>query len=248
MTEPPILLEGLLSIEAALRSASRPILTLCVRENHKDYAIAKLIKTAEAAGIPTFRVPEEEINLQAQGTTHGGVIAFVGERRYTPLELLTRGIKEAWIVMLDGVEDPYNYGQSIRAFYAAGAHGIVTRGRDWSRAAGTVARASAGASELMPTALVENVEDAAAALRNAGLKIVVADKRRAVPMYKADLRGGLFLIIGGEKRGVTRSFADSADARVSIPYGREFDQALGTTAAAAALAFEVLRQRTIKAE
>ncbi len=244
MTEPPILLEGMLSIEAAFKTNSRPIQAICVRENHKDYAVAKLVKAAEANGIAVYRVPEDEIDLQARGTTHGGIIAFVGERRYTPLELLTTGITDAWIVMLDGVEDPYNYGQAIRAFYAAGAHGLVTRGRDWSHAAGTVARASAGASELIPTALVESVEDAAAVLRTAGLKIVVADKRRALPMYKADLRGGLFLIIGGEKRGVTRSFADSADARVAIPYGRDFDQALGTTAAAAALAFEVLRQRT----
>jgi tRNA G18 (ribose-2'-O)-methylase SpoU len=60
------------------------------------------------------------------------------------------------------------------------------------------------------------------------------------------LTAPLFLIIGGEKRGVTRSFADAADMRLKIPYGREFRQSLGTTAAAAVLAFEVMRQRLSK--
>ncbi|MFN8529283.1 MAG: RNA methyltransferase [Anaerolineae bacterium] len=240
---PPIVLEGLLSIDAAFKANSRPLQAICVRENHRDYAVAKLIKAAESSGVPVYRVPEDEIDLQAQGKTHGGIIAFAGERRYVPLDALIKGIERPWIVMLDGVEDPFNFGQSIRAFYAAGAHGLIVRPRSWTTAAGVVARASAGASEWMPTAESDTVEAAADVFRARGLTIAVADKRRSVSMFKADLSGGLFLVIGGEKRGVTRSFADSANVRVSIPYGRDFDQSLGTTAAAAALAFEILRQR-----
>jgi len=73
--------------------------------------------------------------------------------------------------------------------------------------------------------------------------VAVADEERAIPLYDADLSGPLFLVIGGEKRGITRSFRDGADLRLAIPYGSAFDQSLGTAAATAVIAFEVLRQR-----
>jgi 23S rRNA (guanosine2251-2'-O)-methyltransferase len=127
--------------------------------------------------------------------------------------------------------------------YAAGAAGLIVRPRNWMSAAGVVARASAGASEWIPTAVAETALDAADYFRSRGLRIAVADEDKAVSIYDADLAGPLFLVIGGEKRGITRSFLDQADLRLRIPYAREFDQSLGTTAAAAILAFEIMRQR-----
>ncbi len=236
-------LEGMLSISAAMDANSRPIYALMVLEKTREYPILKLIKRAQAAGIPVEQVSESDIDALANGNTHGGVIARVGERHYVALDALAAGDPAPLVVMLDGVEDPFNFGQSIRAFYAAGAAGLIVRPRTWHTAAGVVARASAGASELMPTALAETVEAAAEHFRGRGLRIAVADKTRAVSIYDADLRGGLLLVIGGERRGVTRSFADSADLRLAIPYGRAWDQSLGTTAASAILAFEIMRQR-----
>ncbi|MBK8033689.1 MAG: RNA methyltransferase [Chloroflexi bacterium] len=236
-------LEGIISIEAALRAHSRPIHRILIRRGEHDRDLGQLARLAEREQIPVERVSPDEIDAQAQGKTHGGVIALVGDRRFVPLDELIAGNAAPLIVMLDGVEDPFNFGQAVRAFYAAGADGLVVRPRNWMSAAGVVARSSAGASEWMPTAVAETTQSAADFLRGRGLKIAVADKERAVPLYKADLRGGLFVVIGGEKRGITRSFADAADIRLSIPYGRRFDQSLGTTAASAVIAFELMRQR-----
>lgn len=236
-------LEGIISIEAALRAHSRPIHRILIRRGEHDRDMGRLARLAEREQIPVERVSPDEIDAQAQGKTHGGVIAFVGDRRFVPLDQLIAGNAAPLIVMLDGVEDPFNFGQAVRAFYAAGADGLVVRPRNWMSAAGVVARSSAGASEWMPTAVAETTQEAADFLRGRGLKIAVADKERAVPLYAADLRGGLFVVIGGEKRGITRSFADAADIRLSIPYGRRFEQSLGTTAASAVIAFELMRQR-----
>ena len=65
----------------------------------------------------------------------------------------------------------------------------------------------------------------------------------ATEMHDADLSGGLFLLIGGERRGVTRSFIEQADLRLRIGYGRERAPDLGAAAAAAIIGFEALRQR-----
>ncbi|HYO89156.1 MAG TPA: TrmH family RNA methyltransferase, partial [Candidatus Limnocylindrales bacterium] len=140
-------------------------------------------------------------------------------------------------------EDPFNFGQAVRALYAAGATGLVVRPRNWMSAAAVVARSSAGASERIPTAVAETAQDAADAFRAHGLLIAVTDITRAVTIYEADLTVPLFLLVGGEKRGVTRAFADAADLRLTIPHGRDFWMSLGTAEATAVLAFEVMRQR-----
>jgi 23S rRNA (guanosine2251-2'-O)-methyltransferase len=111
-------------------------------------------------------------------------------------------------------------------------------------AAAIVTRASAGTSELLPTAVAGDAAAAADACRSAGLQVVcAATGPGVVSLYAADLTGGTFLLVGGERRGVTRSFASTADLRVRIPYGRRGARALGAAAAAAVIAFEALRQR-----
>ena len=247
MSEEQAILEGQISVEAALKAGSRSISTLLIRvDGAVERDVGRLVREAERMGIKVERVSSEVIDEKAQGKTHGGVIALVGERRFVPLESLAAEITRPFIVMLDGVEDPFNFGQALRAFYAAGADGLVLRPRNWMSAAGVVARSSAGASELIPTAIAETTQAAADVLRKQGLRIAVATKERAVSIYEADLSGPLFLVVGGEKRGVTRSFEDAADFRLSIPYGRRYAHSLGTTAAAAVLAFEIMRQRVNK--
>jgi 23S rRNA (guanosine2251-2'-O)-methyltransferase len=146
--------------------------------------------------------------------------------------------------MLDGIEDPFNFGQAIRALYAAGADGLVVRPRNWLSAAGIVARASAGTAELMPTAVAETSLDAATFFRQHGLTIACTSDKGATSLYDADLTGPLFLLIGGERRGITRSFLDQADLKVQIPYGRSFSFSLGAAAATAVISFEAARQRS----
>ncbi|MGQ9849792.1 MAG: TrmH family RNA methyltransferase, partial [Aggregatilineaceae bacterium] len=236
-------LEGFVSVRAALKAGSRPLHAILIRQDKRDAGIAWLERTARSAGIPVRRVVASEIEAHVSGSTHGGVIALAGPRRFVALDDLGAGQPAPFVAMIDGVEDPFNFGQAVRALYAAGCDGLVLRPRNWMTAAGVVARASAGASEWLPTAIAETVEKAAEHFRARGLRVAVADEEDAVPLYDVDLTGPLFLVIGGEKRGITRSFRQGADLRLAIPYGSAFDQSLGTAAATAVIAFEVLRQR-----
>lgn len=238
-----VVLEGFVSVAAALEAASRPLLTIYVREDKRDAEALKIARMASAAGVPVERAAASLIAEHAAGVTHGGIIALAGERRYLALGAIIEHVENPFVVMLDGIEDPYNLGQAIRACYAAGVHGLVVRPRTWQQAAGIVARASAGTSERMPTAQAETAEAAANFLREQHLCIAVAASHAATSVYEANLSQPLFLLIGGERRGVTRSFADKADVRLKLPYGRDFEYSLGTTAATAGLVFEVMRQR-----
>jgi 23S rRNA (guanosine2251-2'-O)-methyltransferase len=236
-------LEGHISVEAALTAQSRDIFGIYLGERKRDAGIRSLLRLAQDAGVPVERLPDEEIDQRAQGSTHGGVIAEVGERHFVEMADLVTVEHPSFVVMIDGVEDPFNFGYAVRTLYACGADGLVVRPRNWMSAAATVARASAGASERIATAVAESAEDAAAFFRRRGLLIACTGLENAVDVNAADLTKPLFLLIGGEKRGITRSFMEQADVTLQIPYGRVFRQSLGTAAAAAVLGYEVMRQR-----
>jgi 23S rRNA (guanosine2251-2'-O)-methyltransferase len=236
-------LEGQVSVEAALRGGNREVHAVYIREGKSHRETARTERLAEEAGVPIERKAAEFIDSHARGRTHGGVIALVGERRYQTLAELMPTKGTPFVVMLDGIEDPFNFGSALRCLYAAGADGVVLRPRDWTSATSIVARASAGASELMLLAEADSALDAARFFRERGLTVACTAKRNAVCVYEADLTGPLFLVIGGEKRGMGRDIVDEADVRLWVPYGRTFAASLPTAAAAAVMAFEVMRQR-----
>jgi 23S rRNA (guanosine2251-2'-O)-methyltransferase len=253
---PPAWLEGEISILAALEAKTRPIRRIIVSLDKQPDDVRELVHAARNAGVRVERLRREQIDALANGKTHGGLIAEAGERKFLAMEdllaptpaptgtfRLSQRESEKFIIMLDGIEDPFNFGQAVRSFYAAGVDGLVVRPRNWMSAAGVVARASAGASELMPTALADDPRAAAEFFKQRGLRIATtARDRRAVSIYNVDLTPPTFLVIGGEKRGMSREFMDSADVLIKIPYRRKFPHSLGTVASASVIAFEMMRQ------
>ena len=243
--EEQAVLEGLIAIESALSSGSREIQSLLIRRDQKDHLVAALEVRARASGITVERVAGDRIDELTSGKTHGGLVALVGPRRFSTLEQLLGEGDPPFVVMLDGIEDPFNFGYAVRSLYAAGASGLVVRPRNWMSAAGVVARASAGASEMMPTAVADTAIEAARFYKGHGLIVACAATGKAISLYDADLSGPLFLVIGGEKRGISRPLIEQADVVIQIPYARNFRRSLGTTSATAIFAFEVMRQRTV---
>ena len=245
MIDPPLTLEGWLSVRAALISGNREIHRILLQKGKRSSRLEELERRAKEQGVRLEVVSENVLTEHTEGQTHGGVVALVGPRRFVPLADLGRGPQPAFLAMLDGVEDPYNFGQAVRALQAAGAHGLVLRPRNWTSVAATVARASAGASEFMPMAVVETDAELIDGLKKRSIWLVCTDVgKETTSLYEANLAKALCVVIGGERRGVSRDLLAAADLTLTIPYGRNFKQALGTTSATAVVAFEVLRQRS----
>lgn len=182
----------------------------------------------------------KEIDDMCIGSSHGGIAFECTERSFldvTEIDLK----KDGFAVILDGIEDPYNFGFSVRALYAAGVDLLVVPKRNWLSAAGVVCRSSAGASELLDIATFEGDLFADHFHKN-GYKIVCAELENSVSCYDADLKLPLCLVIGGEKRGISAAIKKHCDQFVRIDYGRDFPAALSASGAATVLAFEILRQ------
>jgi len=244
---------GAIAVEASLSAGTREVRGVWVDEAMDYRKIEPVRRAAKARRIELVPQTRAELDERVGHDKHGGIVAEVGPRAFLDLQQLLEmtGSEKSFIVMLDGIEDPFNFGQSIRSLYAAGCHGVVVRPRNWAMADGEapsiIARASAGTSEFLPMAVAETPEDAAAFFKDKGLVVAAtADTREATPLYDVDLTQPLFLLIGGEKRGVKRSFLGEADLVVEVPYGRPFEHSLGTVAAVSVAGFELARQRAAR--
>ena len=236
-----IVLEGAVSVGAALEGGRREVERVLIRADKWERS-GKLRALARRAGTRVDRATPEQIDAVATGRTHGGILAEAAPLPYVDPAELARG-ERPFVAMLDGIEDPYNFGYAIRSLYAAGADGLAVRPREWGDSEATVVKASAGAFDLLPIAQVESADAAADLFKERGLAVACTAKRDATPIYDADLSGPLFLLVGGERRGITREFLSRADLVLEIPYRRRFSLSLGTVAAVSVLAFEVMRQR-----
>ena len=244
------IMEGMTSISALLSAKQNGINDRIIHEIRFDEAkkakksreFSFLRAKCEELHIPLHTTSAEEIEALCIGNTHGGVIALCGERTLCRLTSDTLP-QNAFLCFLEGIEDPYNFGYALRSLYAAGCDGVLLGERNWLSAAGVVARASAGASEALPL-FVGEPRDSLSLLKETGYRVVMAGIRDSVGMYEANLQKPIVLVIGGEKRGVSREIATLADETVRIDYGREFRGSLSAASAATVLAFEVLHQNT----
>ena len=178
------------------------------------------------------------------GSSHGGIIALCSKRNIP--SLTADGIKKnGFYCMIQGIEDPYNFGYALRSLYAAGADGIILSERNWMSAAGIVARASAGASELFEIYTADPLT-CADLFHQANYRVVCADLRTEHVLYESDLSLPLLLIVGGERRGISRALLDKADLLVKIDYGRDFNASLSAASSATILGYEIFRQNHSK--
>lgn len=244
------LFEGMTSIRALIKAIDENIsdrkIIKVIYDKDKYKKIAKEVGYFKAVsskyGFELCESDSESINKITTGNSHGGIIAIATERTIPTLSEAT-SLPGRFYVMLQGIEDPYNFGYSIRSLYATGVDGIILPGRNWMSAAGVVCRSSAGASEML-SMYVSEPECAADYFRKRGFSIVCADESTDNVLGKCSLPLPIFLIIGGEKRGISRSLLDMADKLVKINYAREFKASLSAASAATMFAYEIMRQNT----
>ena len=241
--------EGMTSISAVIRSiraecADRSIVKVIYDDDRitkKARELGFLKHAADELGFEMVPGDNDMISSMASGTTHGGIIALCSKRQFPNLNVnyLTNG---DFYALIEGIEDPYNFGYSIRSLYAAGADGIILPERNWMEFAGTVARSSAGTSELSEIVLSDPIE-AVKLFKERGFKIICSNIRDSVSLYDCDFTEPVLLVVGGEKRGISRKILDLADINVRIDYGREFLGSLPSVSAISVMAFEIARKK-----
>ncbi|HEY4242410.1 MAG TPA: 23S rRNA (guanosine(2251)-2'-O)-methyltransferase RlmB [Kofleriaceae bacterium] len=213
--------------------------------------IAAIVVAARAANLLLEDRDRQTLDRAAgEGALHQGVVAWLGEFRYAELDAIVAaaGEERALIVALDGIEDPRNLGAILRSAYLLGAHGVVIPSHRAAAVTAVTAKASAGASELVPVAQVPNLVRALGDLRDAGLwRVAVHATERAQPIDSIDFTSPTCLVLGAEGSGVRPLVAEQCDFHALIPMARTAVGSFNVSVAAALALYEVSRQRTPRA-
>ena len=211
----------------------------------KDQRLQQLLIAAEQASVPIRRVSDEELDRESGGASHQGVIADVSERKTYELHDLIEDAHAkppALIVVLDGIEDPHNFGAILRTCDGAGAHGVVRQTRHSAPLTGAVTKASAGALTHVKIADVVNVARAIEDLKDSGIWTVGLAGDAPSTYDKMDFSLPTALVLGAEGTGLRRLVRERCDMLAGIPMLGHVDS-LNVSVAAGVVLFEAVRQR-----
>jgi 23S rRNA (guanosine2251-2'-O)-methyltransferase len=215
----------------------------------------RVVKVLEAAGLghdPRLDelhrlarvevVPAERLDAIAPGV-HQGVAAELKPRRDWSLKELL-ATEPGLVVALDSIMDPQNLGAIIRSAEVAGADGVIIPEHRSAPLSPAAVKASSGATELVPIAHVSGMPSAIAEVKRSGLWCAALDVRGDTWPWDFDLTQRVCVVVGGEGQGVHRLVLDRCDARLRLPM-RGKVASMNASAAAAALLYEVMRQRSL---
>ena len=185
---------------------------------------------------------ERELTERAETRDHQGVLALVGPYPYADAYELAAAEKPL-LAVLDRVTDPRNLGAVARSAEGAGATGIVVPAHGSAIVTPAVARASAGAVEHIPIAVVTNLARYLEEVKGGAFWVYgAAGEAGARSMWETDLTGGVALVLGAEGKGLRPLVKRMCDALVSIPLAGAVES-LNVSVAAAVLLYEARRQR-----
>ena len=228
-------------------NAKRGIKKLFVLKSLKDNKINSVIDDLKRTGTIVKFVERDELDNMAETRAHQGIIAETEDYKYVEvpdiLDYAKSKNEDPFVVILDEIEDPHNFGAIIRSAECVGAHGIIIKNRNQAMVTATVVSASAGASEHMRIARVTNISKTIEELKNDGMWFACADMD-GTEMTKTNLKGSIGLVVGNEGSGVSRLVKEKCDFIVKIPMKGHIDS-LNVSVATGILLYEINRQRCL---
>jgi 23S rRNA (guanosine2251-2'-O)-methyltransferase len=184
-------------------------------------ALDALAIHATTLRIPVVEVEGGTLTALAGFDGHQGVALVAKPRAAADVDAIlarARERKEApFVLVLDSLEDPQNFGTLLRSAEACGVHGVIYPTRRSAPLSPAAIKASAGATEHLVLAAVDDLAGTLADLHGDGLRLVGADEEASLSFNDADLRGPLAIIVGSEGRGISGPVRRRLDLVVRIP-------------------------------
>ena len=240
-------IEGRNPISEALR-AGRTINKVWVAktDQRREQRLHELILECKEQGAIIVEVEKNVLEEMAETPRHQGIIAQVSPKNYVDpfvlLEELKAKGKQPFILILDNLQDGYNFGSILRISEAAGIDLIVIPERRSVTADAHVAKASAGAIEFVPIARVTNLATFIDRIKEQNFWIYGTEVDCAENYQKVDYKGSIALIIGNEAKGMSDNIKKRCDFLVTIPMHGKINS-LNAAVATGIIVFQAVEQR-----
>lgn len=228
---------------AAGRPARRLLLSASAKPSPE---LRSITDVARRLHLPTDRVPADQLTRLAGFDGHQGVLLEVEERRWAAVDEILAHAAQAghapFVLVLEHLQDPTNFGTLLRSAEAAGVDGVVFPERGAAPLSPAAVKASAGASEHLLLARMPTIGESIHELKQAGLRLAAADQDAPAAAWASDLSGPLAVVVGSEGSGLSGATKRRCDLLVSFPMAGRV-ASLNAATAGALLLFEVVRQR-----
>lgn len=242
------ILLGRNAVREAIKSG-RSINRILIAEGSHGGSISEIINLSKERHLVLQSISTDKLDTLCGGQRHQGIAAYAAPVDYVELDDILNLAKDRgedpFLILLDELEDPHNLGAILRTADAVGAHGILIPKHRSCPLSSVVAKTSAGAVEYVPVARIGNVAQTLEGLKKQGLWVAGADMDGTENYYEANLTGPIVLVIGSEGHGVSRLTKEACDFIVKIPMRGKVNS-LNASNAAAILAYEILKQRTLQ--
>lgn len=229
---------------AAGREAHRLLLSRSAKPNPE---LNGLLAAARSTGVPVEQVEPDLIRRLAGFEGHQGVLLEVGQRRLADLaEIVAHAAAsrhDPFVLILEHLQDPTNFGTLLRAAEAAGVDGVIYPERGAAPLSAAAVKSSAGASEHLLIARVESLGSTIHELKERGVWLVAADQNAPASAWRTALSGPMAVVVGSEGSGVSGAMRRRCDLLVSFPMAGRI-ASLNAATAGSLLLFEVVRQRS----
>jgi 23S rRNA (guanosine2251-2'-O)-methyltransferase len=240
------LVYGWHAVDAALERAPERLLEIWLVQSRDDARAQGLKDRANLAGVHVHAVSADALAKLVGDVVHQGAAAAMRPLKAWDEHDLSLALAhqdaDPLLLVLDGVTDPHNLGACLRSADAAGVNAVVIP-RDRAAAVdGVVRKVAAGAAEFVPVATVTNLARTLGKLKERGIWVVGTDSEAQQPLYAADLKRPLALVLGAEGTGMRRLTRESCDFLVRIPMAGHL-QSLNVSVAAGVALYEARRQR-----
>lgn len=237
---------GFHAIEGLLTKDAHQVHRLMVQTGRQDKRIQALLKKAKAQGVKVVTVPQHELDGLLPDAAHQGVIACCGghiERIAQTLEELLDSLdKPAFLLVLDGVQDPHNLGACLRSAAAAKVDAVIIPRDNAVGITPTVRKVACGGAEIVPLIQVTNLARSLRLMQERGIWLFGAAEQAEESVYHADLTGPIAFVLGGEEKGIRDLTRKQCDYLIAIPTAGEL-KSLNVSVAAGICLFEAVRQR-----
>lgn len=238
-------IEGRNSVLELLQTG-KDINKIFMEKGEKHGSINKIIGIAKERKVVMVEVEKSKLNQMARTENHQGVIAIVPPFDYCDVEDIIKEAKQknepAFILVLDGIEDPHNLGSIIRTAETAGVHGIIIPKRRACTVNSTVYKVASGAVEHMKIARVNNIKDTINYLKENDIWIYGTEMEAKTYYYQENLTGSLAIVIGSEGFGMSRLVKENCDVLLKIPMKGTITS-LNASVSAGIVMYEVVKQR-----
>ncbi|MEO6654678.1 MAG: 23S rRNA (guanosine(2251)-2'-O)-methyltransferase RlmB [Pyrinomonadaceae bacterium] len=243
---PTAFIYGVSPVLEALRAENRRIDKVLIADGGKEHRLSEIVDLCRARSIAWSHVPRATIARYLDSKmSHQGVIAFTASADYVSIdEILKNAGETPLIVVLDGVEDPRNFGAILRVAECSAVDGVIIPERRAVGLTDTVAKSSAGAIEYVKVAKTANLNRLIEKLKEQNIWVVGTSMDAEMSYTDWDWTRPSALVLGREGGGLHRLVAENCDVLVKIPMYGKIDS-LNVSVAAGVILFEARRQRAV---